>query len=410
MKIRTLALATLALAAGAQAQAALSLTGYTQFYIGGSSALTPVIKGVLGANCNATGYTTYADNADGKSNFLFTCTLKAGSGLAKAISGNNTATPNIAVFKRDAGGSAMGVNPIATNTAVGFLDAATIDTATKTGAQTNMVVPQMGASDVEPALLQEPLNLVAGTSALTATQLGTLNVKTALLQTFGVAVNASLYADLQTAQGLTGAAVPSIPTAWIQSLVNKGGLGGAAITWGTLLGNTDGSTVNICRRAPGSGTQAGAQLLFSPYGETPMNHAEDDDGSFVTVTEGGSTGNVKTCLNNVTGAGNYALGWVGYENKPGSSDTWKFVKLDGVTADISNALNGRYAYAFESTINYKKTLSGTPLALVNAFYAAMNTPAVLSSLSADLQSAVYPAGLANVTRRGDSRNPLKYFQ
>lgn len=421
MQIRSIAFAAAALVA-AQAQAITLPAGTKTLYVSGSSALTPVIKAIFGTNCvgGATGVTTYTNGAGDQ--LLYTCTVSKTTNFAKTINGGTAPSTDlsVAVFKRDAGGSTQGVNPIATNTAIAFLDEASVSVAgANATATTKNVVPQLGAADLEPAVLQEALNLPAGATALTPAQLSNLNTTTALLGTFGVAVNNNLFDALKTAQGISGtSSIPSIPSNFIISLVNKAGVFSSADkTWGNLLGTSDLTQVNICRRSAGSGTQAGANLLFTPYNELPVTTADGDagaatvigSGGVLYVNEAGSTGGVKTCLNNADNAdlATYAIGYIGYENKPGSSDTWKFVKLDGVSADIANAKAGLYSFAFENTFNTNKSLSGNALAFANAIITAAADPAVIGNLSAALQTAVAPVSSSQATRSGNSRNPLK---
>lgn len=419
MQIRSIALAAVALAAS-QAQALTIPAGAPVLYVSGSSALTPVIKGIFATNC-ATAVTTLQNKSTGADQFMFTCTLTASSSLAKAINGGTAPASGqtVYLFKRDAGGSAYGVNPVAASTAVAFLDEAGATDASGNYTGTKNVVPQLGAADVEPALLQESNNLAAGFTALTAAQLGGLNTQTVLLQSFGVAVNNNLYTALQTAQNTTG--VPSIPTTFLQSLVNKGGLNIAAASWGHLLNNSDASQINICRRAAGSGTQAGANLLFTPFNEAALGAADSDATAvgtegIVYVSEGGSTGAVKTCLNSADttavsatyGHAAYAIGYIGYENKPAAgTDTWKFVNLDGNSPDIGNTQNGLYSYAFENTFNYLKTLSGAPLNFINGILGEAKNPAVIATLSTNLKTAAIDVSSSLATRSGNSRNPLK---
>lgn len=415
MQFRALAIAAAALVAS-QAQAITLPSGTKTLYVSGSSALTPVVRAIFATNCTG-GVSEYKNvNSSGSADqFLFTCALKVPSTLATKL-GVTAAGTTIALFKRDAGGSAQGVNPVATNTAIAFLNEASLTaTGTNAGATFKNVVPDLGAADLEPAIFQETVNLGSNT-ALSATQLSNLNTFPALLQTFGIAVNSVLYTALQQSQNLVATnGVPSIPSNFIQSLVNAGGVANSSVkTWGYLLGNTNLGQINICRRTAGSGTQAGANLLFSPFKEAILGAGDSDVGignsGVQYINEASSTGGVKTCLNNAdlsTDTDVYAIGYIGFENKPAGADTWKFVKLDGYEATIANAQAGLYSYAFESTYNYNKTLSGAAKQFADAIVTETANPAVISALSADLQTAVVPVASSTATRSGNSRNPLK---
>lgn len=409
MKIRSIALAALAVLA-AQAHAITLPAGTPTLYVSGSSALTPTIKALFAYNA-AGAITTYTNGSGDQ--ILLTATIKKTSTLGTALGLSSDSL--VALFKRDAGGSAYGVNPIATQTAIPFLDEASVTApGANASATTKPVIPQLGAADVEPALLQTPQNLAAGFTALTSAQLSNLNTSTALLATFGIAVNNNLYTALQTAQGLSGSAVPSVTIGQIQSLVNAGALSSASKTWGYLLNNSDASQINIARRAAGSGTQAGANLLFSPYNEVPLAATDSDatapNGSgTIYVTESTSGSGVKATLNaaDAAGPGNYAIGYLGYDSKPGATDTWNFVNLDGVSPDVSNASVAKYPYAFENTYNYHKTaLTGQALNFAKAIISESQNPAVIATLSAAVQSAVLPVTSSKATRNGNSLNPL----
>jgi hypothetical protein len=428
MQFRAIAIAAASLVA-AQAQAITLPTGTKTLYVSGSSALTPAIRAIFVTNCvkKADGVTAdfveYKNvNSSGSAdNFLFTCLLKTGTTLASKL-GVTTAGTTIALFKRDAGGSAQGVNPLAKSTTTGFLQETSLTApGTNASATFKQVAPDLGAADLEPAIFQETLNLGSNTP-LTSAELGNLKTFPVLLQTFGIAVNNQLYVALQEAQGLTASnGQPSIPSTFIQSLVNTGGVAlSADKTWGYLFGPTSTratslTQINICRRTAGSGTQAGANLLFSPFKEVPLTAVDTDaplgNSGILHVEEAGSTGGVKTCLNNgdlaSADAETFALGYIGYENKPSATDTWKFVKLDGYSADVANAQAGLYSYAFESTYNYNKNLTGTAKQFADAIITETANPAVIANLSADLRSAVVPVSASTATRAGNSRNPLK---
>jgi hypothetical protein len=128
------------------------------------------------------------------------------------------------------------------------------------------------------------------------------------------------------------------------------------------------SKVTYCRRPATSGTQASAQLYFlnSPIGSGEVGGSLAVVGSSTapgtvnisttfTASTGSGTSDVKTCLN----AAGYAFGVVSAENNPiGGSDTFRFVKLNGVsvtegTATASNtseSIAGRYDFVYNSAM------------------------------------------------------------
>ena len=109
-------------------------------------------------------------------------------------------------------------------------------------------------------------------------------------------------------------------------------------------------------------------------------------------SEGASTGNAKTCLNNTAG---YRLGVISLENIPGGSDVYKFVKIDGVspnytpggTADPKQRqalASGAYTYAFEM---YSMIQPGSPANVV-AFANTLNAK-LGDSTKSDLVGIAY---------------------
>jgi hypothetical protein len=328
-----------------------------------------------------------------------------------AALGNLPAGTDLAFFKTDAGGSATGVFPIALGTPRAFVNPAACTTASGqiltncATDNTNLVVPMLGTSDLEPKMFQginvpndprdpDVINGVFPTNGLDEAQLGTLTSKPIFQTVFGIAVNPALYNAMFAAQGLgsvvksvTGTApsqtatlcttadfnepkcVPSIGYAQARSY-----FAGNESNWRLLVGAADAklnTQVNVCRRAPGSGTQATANLVLMgfPCNSSPLSVADFNassaiaplpagpqglDGISATVAfqgdtqpspakwsandfsiylfdnvtaaagqtfvfEGAGTGDVTHCLSRAEVAGAYAIGHVSKENAPNTT-------------------------------------------------------------------------------------------
>jgi hypothetical protein len=296
--------------------------------------------------------------------------------------------------------------------------------------------PDVALSDVNPREL-------AGTfPAVGANYYGTTQLTTTknALQGFGVAVNPAAYAALQAqniAEGSLDASCagssaitcqPSIRKADYASLVSAEG----AIKDVTALFNdtTLSGEVTICRRTDLSGTQASSNMFFlnnvcGNLGYTgafnPLGAADSAPGTIVW-NEATSTGNAKTCLNNASG---YRLGVLSLENVPSGSDTYKFVKIDGVSPNYTfngaatvadpkqrqQFANGSYPYAYEM---YAMTQPGSSAA---TFAGLLNTKLGDSTASNlvgiayfDIPGTWVGNSLANlqtkVTRAGNNCAPL----
>ncbi|MGA8146365.1 MAG: hypothetical protein WB870_02160 [Gallionellaceae bacterium] len=190
---------------------------------------------------------------------------------------------------------------------------------------------------------------LAALTTLTTTQLA--------LQGFGVAVNANLYASLQgqnIADGLlrgscagdaTAACQPSIRRADYTSLV-AGTIKSAA----ALLNNpSDTSVLTLARGSDLSGMLAASNIFLA---DNPCGNNHDAMGKTIAGVVGGmldivsttdstanlvvqanaTTNNVVTALNATSG---YAIGVLGLGIVPGGGDTWKFVKLDGISPNFN---------------------------------------------------------------------------
>ncbi|MBQ0928942.1 hypothetical protein [Ideonella alba] len=391
MNIRLIALAALAAVGTAHATSlspaqidAARGVDLKEVRIYGASAQTPALAAYMADICGA--MDTYRIGTD---HVAYACVTTKD---AKTGSQGYAAGTKLLVVKRDAGGSAWGVTPVAAelpeksllvnvaNCGTGYVpggSTACLSTATQ------MAVPHAGISDVEPALHVAPftvnkvkgvyLNLPAGVDdgglpwapPVKVTAMDTA----ALGQTaFGVAVSPALYAKLQAAQGTTG--VPTVGRAQVAAVL-AGYVRAAAgyAGWSALTGDVadDAKTVVICRRTAGSGTQAASNAFFLEVGALtdtatgmlePLTTATAPVNAFdtsipgVSVYHGSGTGNVLTCLTTNPGSA-YALGVVTGE-RDDSATTWKFVKIDNAEMTNANMRKGLYPFVYTSSMQWNK--------------------------------------------------------
>jgi ABC-type phosphate transport system substrate-binding protein len=125
---------------------------------------------------------------------------------------------------------------------------------------------------------------------------------------------------------------------------------------------TKSGPITICRRGPGSGSQAAnnAWFMHFPCGLStgsalsPLRAVDDP----AHVIENASSGAVLSCLNTHS----KAIGVLGTETQPGGGDLWKFVSIDGQAATVQNAATGKYDFYVEQTIQWRnKTVNGAPV-------------------------------------------------
>jgi alpha-tubulin suppressor-like RCC1 family protein len=215
----------------------------------------------------------------------------------------------------------------------------------------------MAISDVNATELYKLENPTSGSLA----KLTTLTSTPLAMQGFGMAVNTNLYAALQDqniAEGLlpgscTGdpaaACQPSISRADYASLVAKDG---AIKTAAALLPHVPAAAGQVLTLARGndlSGMLAASNIFFA---DNPCGRDHDSKGKQIKGVVGGmldivappdSTANLliqaNATANDVVASLNatsgYSIGVVGLGIVPGEADTWKFVKLDGVSPNFN---------------------------------------------------------------------------
>jgi len=450
MKLHKLALAACVLAAGsahaltpAQIDTARGDGSLKEIHIAGASALRLALGAAIQDICTPASFDVFFDSAAGNNYRAYSCLTSV------AVGGYPANTP-LLVTKRDAGGSARGVTQLASNTAQEAIlvtaAGATACTAAAGGVSpaTNIKVPgflctglvskvsDAGISDVEPVLLQQNINRPDGTPAVDTS---TLTVGALVQGIFAPAVNNKLYFALQRAQfpaetaGKTIADIdtlpqPSLSTEFIRSVLTgqiTGSVGGNK-GWNVVVPATvdslvSGKTVNICRRAEGSGTQAAANAYFAnnPCGGasgqiTPSNVTGSTGGTSGTLSvrtgataifEGTSSGAVEGCLATVDAAvggsaadDGYGLAIIGRENDPVSTGkSYRFVKLDGIAPLRNEAKVGNYPMVYDATMQWNTAYVGADAAKLS-FLTALRTNTGRSSALAALDASTHEGVMA----------------
>lgn len=453
MKLRLLAFAAgLVAASGAQAltpadiAAARTAGTIKEISISGASALRLSIGAYVQEICTPATLHVYFNGSlpvtstSGANHRAYACQLNAAVGAYAA------GTP-VVVYKRDQGGSAQGVNPIALNSAIAHLKIVNDATCAVTPnpafsdiqvpnylcSSTENRVSDAGISDVEPNMLNQLPNLAdttagdPGSGPTAPVDLSNVVSAPFVQGIFGVAVNKQAYLALQKTQGLDNAGAidesdakrPSLPTTFVRAVLT-GGLSATATTkrgWGLVIDESVDASVNtkafnVCRRQPGSGTQAASNIYFAQNpcaadvatvlrqaSATTPTHAVT--GSYI-VNEQSGTGGVETCLgttvNNIAGA--YGLAVLGRENNPlanGGDKGYRYVKLDGAdpvrwnATTQKGATTGHYDFVFESTLQTNSAnpnLDADKLAFITAIRTGAPKPASLAAADADTQQGV----------------------
>lgn len=430
-----------------QAMAALTPTQVAQLndantngrvvFISGASAVQKGFTGIVSTLFSGTPV-RYANTTASSKDF------EAVAGTLATSAGTWAAGTNVIVIYRTKGGSVWGVDPVARNTAIESLNV-TASTCGATGAgtaaspyvcTTNTRIPDAGVSDVAPALFDDLYNTEGETPAskLSAGELALLTATPIYGLAFGVPVTNNV--------GLVNLNKATI------SAILTGNIG----TWDQVNSTQSGDIV-LCRRVPGSGTQAVFNMYFGNYpcsGEFNVPADRDASGAWnnatniytvtpgtgsLVVVENSTSGDVRNCLDkavtggsyttkdrdgapvtvNFTAAGNKAVGVLSMDSLSASKSTgnWQFRSLDGagtITWDAAPAgapaVSGTGKFptlaAYETgdwdeqgvvSFNVPARTTGNKKALLDDFLVKAQDPAILASIS-DLKyvAAAIPGG------------------
>lgn len=335
-------------------------------FISGASAVQKGFAGGVATLFSGTPFYLAGDNAkniDANDHF-------AVAGTLAVAAGGWPAGTNVVVVERTQGGSVWGVNPVARAESIDALDVSVANCGSA-GSGTAAApykcsltsrVPDAGVSDVAPALFKSPVNTEGESAApeLDETELATLAARPIYGLAFGVPVTNTVGANVKFTRSVVAA-------------IMSGNIG----TWDQVDGSETGDIV-VCRRVPGSGTQAVMNLWAGNYpcnaqaqqepADRDASGAWDADARTFTVTadtgglvvvENSTSGQVRDCLNAAVTGGSYttsdrdgnpvtvtfdgpghkAIGVLSMDSLSSSkaAGNWQFRSLDGagkMTSDL----------------------------------------------------------------------------
>lgn len=282
-------------------------------YISGASAVQKGFDAIVNSMFS-TGGVRFKDN-QASANY------EGAAGPLTTAAGGWPVGTNVAVIYRVKGGSGYGVFPVARNQGIEVM-ALNSTVCGATGAGTNAsayicpisattMIPDAGISDVAPALFINPYNTEGETAAasLTASELAVLTSTPLYHLAFGLPVTATV----PTTVAFNRSIVASILT---------GNVG----TWDMVDSSLPADDILICRRTPGSGTQAVFNLYYGNYPcdtsaafNAPLDRTVSAAWNASTrtftvpagnlggpvVIENASSGDVRKCLDAADAGGSY---------------------------------------------------------------------------------------------------------
>ena len=323
----------------------------------------------------------------------------SGSGVSHLVKGTTTATDSTgaAVLSQylDPTNPAVATSGTTVNAANG-LSAYTVHTGVPTSAVITALA-DAGITDEEPKLFKD-----AFLPAITGTETAALTVKGISAVIFGVPVTDVLYKRLQALQfatdtschpsnfgtsgaNFTEACVPSLSRDTLTAIYT-GGIGGlgsirsaytsetaaSVAPYGTIATNS----LFIERRVATSGTQLASQAYFGSQGclDGSPSHLTS---TTARVTMHGGSGNVRTAMATRNTNGQAAVGVLSTEFATTGTSGFHFIKVNGSTPTVLNAVKGNYDFWYESALNYRKVAIGGAAALAGNQKAVADKIAVL---------------------------------
>jgi hypothetical protein len=308
------------------------------------------------------------------------------------------------------------------------------------GATTNPgggVIPKVGISDVEPALLTIPNSGKTGAAAISG---GVSPANAALIAPvkgvgvgFAFIVSTPFYDALVNAQGLgasclstaetspslvTEACMPSLPASTIRSIMTGDidAVSDLRLNGGAFPAAPSGNdALFVCRRETSSGSQVSINtgmlgqhcVVGARQSATALTAGGGPGGAAWTgsagqltsrIFAGNGTGELKLCMTARSNANHYAFGSLSTENV--FSDTavdgkWRYVKIDGVAPTLENIARGKYTLFVENTLNPPSgssvnVLGTTQNGIFQPVLTAIRTPAFL--VSSNTQMGATTAG------------------
>jgi hypothetical protein len=279
-----------------------------------------------------------------------------------------------------------------------------------------------GIADVEPGLLSAVNPFFGVVGGPTAANIANISSANGVGVGFAPVVSVRLFDALRAAQGLNtgacagldGAAAGSVPTACVPSLslaairtYFQGGLtsqvGALAVAAGQVntaaIAGTNSTTdpqMYICRRETSSGTQVSfqsyylqqgctsAQRSFVTSGNSGGGQAWSSAGADQTfrVWAGNGASEVKACMNARNANGQFAIGLLSTENPMDVTDSWRYIRIDGVASSLEQTQRGSYMFYTENAIispsnALNNTLSTQQNDLANAIRTNLRNAAAL---------------------------------
>ena len=384
--------------------------GVTDIFLSGSSAVDLALTKFIANSCNANTLDTYRTDAGGRTYYLWTCETNntapnfvLSSGNTKIAIHKNTNSSNDGVVTLSQNGSlaylqvsdlvgtgVCAVNPTvvpASSTIPSYKVYSCGTSAGNAGVGTLSQPSRFGFSDSEPKQFST-------TAAPLLTSAYPLSI------VFGIPVTTNVRNALQTAQGLTAgdeseAGMPSLTSAQVNSLFT-----GKFLTWANL-GITVGTDNNVyfVRRGATSGTTRAFDATFITDFCIPGATAISSATTLVTSTlpaqctstangggaalQAGTSDDMANCLtsyNNNGGVG--AIGYLSTDYLPGTSDGYRWIKVDGYAPKLLNVIDGKWKDWSEEAINFVKA---TPLTGDDAsFYATIKATSASGTLVSEI--------------------------
>ncbi len=388
--------------------------GVTDIFLSGSSAVDLALTKFIANSCSANTLDTYRTDAAGKTYYLWTCETNNAAPNFVLSSGNT----KIAIHK-NTNSSNDGVVTLAQNGPLAFLQVSdvqgagvcavnpTVVAATSTIPSYKIYSCGTSAGNAGVGTLTQPSRFGFSDSEpkqFSTTAAPLLTSAYPLTIVFGIPVTTNVRNALQTAQGFsagdeTEAGMPSLSSAQINSLFT-----GKFTSWSNL-GISVGSdnSIYFVRRSAGSGTTRAFDATFVTDfcipGATPITSAATLSTATLpaqctstalgggAALQAGTSDDMANCLssyNNNGGVG--AIGYLSTDYLPGSTDGYRWIKVDGYAPKILNVADGKWKDWSEEALNFVKAqpLTGDDASFYATIKATSSSGTLLSEIAKNL--------------------------
>jgi len=216
--------------------------------------------------------------------------------------------------------------------------------------------------------------------------------------------------------GVTNQPAPADKTAYVARRVPTSGTQKASEIF--FFGGTAGGSDDGLGFVPPNGYPTGCNPTALSFDISPVQPNADSEAKCTTpagqrVFNGSGTGNVRNCVSNHYAGVRWAIGIASTESAYATSNSWRFIKIDGQAPSLLNVYKNKYKHWVAQSANkpeYFSSLSANKQGAVGAIFAALGSQSVLRAVNLSLVQPFGAGSLFALVENGASPDPLPVTQ